>query len=43
MAPEDRAEAIREDIWRQVVRVEIDHHPDQERISAVGAITNSAR
>ncbi|MER5325176.1 helix-turn-helix domain-containing protein [Streptosporangium roseum] len=39
VAPTDRAEAIREVIWRQVVRVEIDHHPVPERISAVGAIT----
>lgn len=39
VAPTDRAEAIREVIWRQVVRVEIDHHPVPEQISAVGAIT----
>ncbi|MFI6317507.1 helix-turn-helix domain-containing protein [Nonomuraea sp. NPDC050556] len=39
VAPAERAEAIRDVIWRQVVRVEIEHHPVKERISAVGAIT----
>ncbi|HEY5836482.1 helix-turn-helix domain-containing protein [Streptomyces sp.] len=40
LSPSDRAEAIRDVIWDRVVRVEIEHHPDQERISAVGTISD---
>ncbi|MFD3654593.1 helix-turn-helix domain-containing protein [Streptomyces sp. NPDC058620] len=38
--PSDRAEAIRDVIWGRVVRVDIQHHPQQERISAVGTISD---
>ncbi|KKD02067.1 hypothetical protein TN53_42590, partial [Streptomyces sp. WM6386] len=36
--PPHRAEAVREVIWDRVVRVDIEHHPQTERISAVGTV-----
>ncbi|GJF30434.1 hypothetical protein KNE206_31340 [Kitasatospora sp. NE20-6] len=39
MAPDERAEAIREVIWSSVVRVEITHQPDPRLIRTVGAIS----
>ncbi|ROO86399.1 AraC-like DNA-binding protein [Actinocorallia herbida] len=42
VAPSDREEAIREVIWGSVVRVEIDHHRDPERIAAWGRIGDVA-
>jgi AraC-like DNA-binding protein len=38
--PRDRAAAIRELIWGSVVRVEIEHHPDPDRIAARGTISD---
>lgn len=38
--PADRAEVIRDVIWERVVRVDIQHHPEQERIRAVGTISD---
>ncbi|WP_411149251.1 helix-turn-helix domain-containing protein [Streptomyces sp. A30] len=38
--PSDRAEAVREVIWGRVVRVDIEHHPQAEQISAVGTVSS---
>ncbi len=40
VAPLHRAEAIREIVWKSVVRVEIEHHPEPGQISARGRITD---
>ncbi|MCF2531483.1 helix-turn-helix domain-containing protein [Yinghuangia soli] len=41
--PDDRAEAVRNVIWDKVVRVDIDHHPENAKISAVGSISHVGR
>jgi AraC-like DNA-binding protein len=43
VAPAERAEAIREAIWNTVVRVEIEHHPDPDRIAVNGVISDVGR
>ncbi|MDQ1655559.1 MAG: hypothetical protein QOD41_642, partial [Cryptosporangiaceae bacterium] len=41
--PRDRAESIRETIWNTVVRVEIEHHPQPDQISATVTVCDLGR
>ncbi|QIQ01010.1 helix-turn-helix domain-containing protein [Streptomyces liangshanensis] len=43
VAPAERAEAIREAIWNRVVRVEIEHQPEPDRIAVSGLISDVGR
>ncbi|MET9480097.1 helix-turn-helix domain-containing protein [Streptomyces sp. NPDC006638] len=43
VAPAERAEAIREAIWNTVVRVEIEHQPEPDRIAVCGVISDVGR
>jgi len=43
VAPAERADAVRDLVWRSLVRVELDHHPQADEISVHGAVTDLGR